>query len=323
MLTIGYARLSPLERQADLDAQQRELRQAGCEKVFIDRGGPYAMRVMLDQALALLREGDVFVCCRPDRLCRDAARLLKIEADLTRRGASLVVLSIGGQTLDTRLPGARLQLGMLAGVVRWQRALAREKQAVGIAAAKARGGVYKGRKASINPGMVQEMARMGLRPALIAKRMGIARSSVYRCLPKGYRSNPARRTCPGRASIPRRSRSCCARWGRRRSPRPSAVRGLPSTGCAITRTGDGGEPAGCSPPLEDIRSSVHAEPKSGTPLLDPTAGLGQRVGQWGSKRPCGKRETQPPGSGNVASGGLFVIGPLTTAPPPAQYWCGV
>ena len=142
------------------------------------------------RALDLLREGDVLAVTSPDRLCRNVAALLKIEADLAKRRIALLVLSVGGQVLDTRLPGARQQLALLAGVVRWQRAVAREAQAVGVAAAKARGGAYKGRTASISPGLVQELARMGLRPALIAKRLGIARSSVYRCLPKGYKVEP-------------------------------------------------------------------------------------------------------------------------------------
>lgn len=196
MLAVGYARLSTLEPQADLDAQQRDLKTAACEKIFVDCGDPYAQRVMLDQALAFVREGDVFVCCRPDRLCRNVAGLLKIEADLARRRIGLIVLSIGGQVLDTRTPGARQQLALLAGVDRWQRAVAREKQAVGIAAAKARGDAYKGRTASISPGIVQELARMGLRPARIAQRLGIARSSVYRCLPPDYQVEPKPRRVP-------------------------------------------------------------------------------------------------------------------------------
>ena len=190
MLTVGYARLSTFEQPAYLVAQQRDLRNAGAEKIFVDEGGPYDRRVMLDQALKFLREGDVFVCCRPDRLCRHVTGLLKIEADLAKRRIALIVLSIGGQVLDTRTPGARQQLALLGGVVRWQAAAAREAQAVGIAAAKVRGDAYKGRTASISPGMVQELVRMGLRPTDIARHLGISRSSVYRLLPQGYRVEP-------------------------------------------------------------------------------------------------------------------------------------
>ena len=131
MLTIGYARRSTHEKPAALVAQERDLKQAGCEKVFVDEGGPYAQREMLARALDLLREGDVLAVTSPDRLCRNVAALLKIEADLAKRRIALLVLSVGGQVLDTRLPGARQQLALLAGVVRWQRAVAREAQAVG------------------------------------------------------------------------------------------------------------------------------------------------------------------------------------------------
>jgi DNA invertase Pin-like site-specific DNA recombinase len=196
MLTVGYARLSTFEQPAYLVAQQRDLRNAGAEKIFVDEGGPYDRRVMLDQALKFLREGDVFVCCRPDRLCRNMAGLLKIEADLAKRRIALIVLSIGGQVLDTRTPGARQQLAFLGGVVRWQAAVAREAQAVGIAAAKARGDAYKGRTASISPGLVREMARMGLRPTRIAQQLRIARSSVYRLLPPDYKVAPRPKRLP-------------------------------------------------------------------------------------------------------------------------------
>jgi DNA invertase Pin-like site-specific DNA recombinase len=190
MLTVGYARISTLERQTDLDAQQRDLRAAGCERIFVDHvDGSYSPRVMLDQCLALLRTGDVFIVCRPDRLCRTMTRFFKIEADLTRRGVALVVLDIGGQRLDTRLPGGRLQIGMLAGARRWLTAVSLEARMPGIAACKARGG-YPGRQAWLNGPMIQELARQGMRPVRIARQMGIARSSVYRYLPSGYKVTP-------------------------------------------------------------------------------------------------------------------------------------
>ena len=39
---------------------------------------------------------------KPDRLARSTGELLSIEADLTKRGIGLVVLSMGGEKLDTR-----------------------------------------------------------------------------------------------------------------------------------------------------------------------------------------------------------------------------
>jgi DNA invertase Pin-like site-specific DNA recombinase len=77
------------------------------------------------------------------------AELLSIEADLTKRGIGLVVLSMGGERLDTRKPTSKLMLTILAGVATWEREIMLERQREGIAKAKA-AGKYKGRPISID-----------------------------------------------------------------------------------------------------------------------------------------------------------------------------
>src|SRR6185369_6617821 len=130
--------------------------------------------------LAFLREGDVLTVTKPDRLARSTAELLAIEADLTKRFIGLVILSMGGERLDTRSPTARLMLTILAGVATWEREIMLERQREGIAKAKA-AGKYKGRPVSIDAAQIRQLkAKLG--PAAIAKRLGIARSSVYRAL---------------------------------------------------------------------------------------------------------------------------------------------
>jgi DNA invertase Pin-like site-specific DNA recombinase len=68
------------------------------------------LRVKLAECLAFLREGDVLSVTKPDRLARSTAELLSIEADLTKRGIGLMVLSMGGERLDTRKPTSELML---------------------------------------------------------------------------------------------------------------------------------------------------------------------------------------------------------------------
>ena len=129
---------------------------------------------------AILREGDVLTVTKPDRLARNTAELLSIEADLSKRGIGLVVLSMGGERLDTRNPTSKLMLTILAGVATWEREIMLERQREGIAKAKA-AGKYKGRPISIDAAQIRQL-RAELGPAAIAKRLGIARSSVYRAL---------------------------------------------------------------------------------------------------------------------------------------------
>ena len=117
---------------------------------------------------------------KPDRLARSTAELLAIEADLSKRKINLVILSMGGERLDTRNPTSKLMLTILAGVATWEREIMLERQREGIAKAKSEG-KYKGRPASIDAAEIRRLtATMG--PAAIAKKLGIARSTVYRLL---------------------------------------------------------------------------------------------------------------------------------------------
>jgi DNA invertase Pin-like site-specific DNA recombinase len=179
-MIIGYARTSTWDQTAGLAAQQRDLKAAGAEKVFSEQASSVAQRTKLVECLTFLREGDVLSVTKPDRLARSTAELLTIEADLSKRGIGLVVLSMGGERLDTRNPTSKLMLTILAGVATWEREIMLERQREGIAKAKA-AGKYKGRPVSIDAAQVRQL-RVELGPAAIAKRLGIARSSVYRAL---------------------------------------------------------------------------------------------------------------------------------------------
>jgi len=179
-MIVGYARTSTWDQTAGLAAQQRDLKAAGAEKVFSEQASSVAQRTKLNECLSFLRDGDVLTVTRPDRLARSTAELLSIEADLTKRGVGLVVLSMGGEKLDTRKPTSKLMLTILAGVATWEREIMLERQREGIAKAKA-AGRYKGRPPSIDRAKVRELlTQMG--PAAVAEQLGIARSSVYRMM---------------------------------------------------------------------------------------------------------------------------------------------
>jgi DNA invertase Pin-like site-specific DNA recombinase len=179
-MIIGYARTSTTDQTAGLAAQERDLTAAGAERIFSEQASSLASRGRLTECLGFLRDGDVLAVTKPDRLARSTAELLTIEADLTKRGIGLIVLSMGGERLDTRNPTSKLMLTILAGVAAWEREIMLERQREGIAKAKAEG-KYKGRPASIDAYEVKRVARL-IGPAAAAKQLGIARSSVYRML---------------------------------------------------------------------------------------------------------------------------------------------
>ena len=183
-MIIGYARTSTADQTAGLAAHERDLATAGAEKVYAEQVSSMTHRPLLAEALAFLREGDALMVSRPDRLARSTAELLAIEADLSKRGAGLIVLSMGGERLDTRNPTSKLMLTILAGVATWEREIMLERQREGIAKAKGEG-KYKGRKPTVaaQTAAIREAVAAGEKPAAVARRLGVARSSVYRMLP--------------------------------------------------------------------------------------------------------------------------------------------
>ena len=184
-MLVGYARTSTADQCAGLEAQKRDLATAGAERVFTEQVSSVAQRAGLTECLAFLRAGDVLIVTKPDRLARSTAELLAVEADLAKRQVGLIVLSMGGERFDTRNPTSKLILTILAGVATWEREIMLERQREGIAKAKA-AGKYQGRPPSLD---AVEIARLvaELGPAKAAKRLGIARSSVYRLAPVASR----------------------------------------------------------------------------------------------------------------------------------------
>ena len=182
-MLVGYARTSTVEQEAGLEAQERDLKAAGCEKLFAERISSIAKRAQLDAALDFVREGDVIVVAKPDRLARSTSDLLSIVARLEAKGVALMVLSMGGQALDTRSPTGKLMLTMLGAVAEFERSLMLERQREGIAKAKGEG-KYKGRAPTARRQSqdVQKLKAEGVKPTDIAARLGIARASVYRIL---------------------------------------------------------------------------------------------------------------------------------------------
>ena len=178
MDVIGYARVSTIDQ--NLELQESALRAAGCTMIRSEKrsGSTTTGRDELRIALDILRKGDVLVVTRIDRLARSIGDLQDIVRAVKGRGASLKATE---QPIDTSTAAGKCFLDMLGVFAEFETNLRRERQLEGIANAKARG-VYKGRKASIDPAKVKQMKADGMGPPAIAKALGIGRASVYRAL---------------------------------------------------------------------------------------------------------------------------------------------
>lgn len=173
---IGYARVSTDDQ--DCTIQEEELRAAGCTIIRSEkRTGTTAVgRAELDTVLSFLRAGDTLMVTRIDRLARSVADLEKIVAIVNDKGAFLRATS---QPIDTSTPAGIAFLQMLGVFAQFETAIRRERQMEGIAKAKGEG-VYKGRPATIDAAAIREALAAGEGPAALAKRLGVARSTVYR-----------------------------------------------------------------------------------------------------------------------------------------------
>lgn len=178
MPLYGYARVSTAEQ--DLSLQETALRIAGCQVIRSETGpgGTREGRAELELLLQFLRPGDTLVITRIDRLARSLRDLQNIVHELRAKGVSLRATE---QPVDTGTAAGKAFLDMLGVFAEFETSLRRERQREGIAAARARG-AYQGRRPRIDPTEVQRLRTEGLGASAIARRLGIARSSVYRLL---------------------------------------------------------------------------------------------------------------------------------------------
>jgi len=180
-MIVGYARTSTIEQVAGFEAQERDLRAAGAEKVFKEQTSSIGSRPHLDAALDFIREGDVFAVTKLDRLARSVADLCRIVARIEAKHASLRILAMN---LDTATPTGRPMLNVIGSVAQFEREMMLERQREGIAKAKGEGR-YKGRAptARAKADEVRRLAAEGtLSREAIATRLCIGVASVYRIL---------------------------------------------------------------------------------------------------------------------------------------------
>ena len=178
MTVIGYARVSTTDQ--NLELQETALRAAGCDLIRAEKrsGTTTAGREELKTVLDFLRAGDVLMVTRIDRLARSIGDLQDIVRAVKTRGASLKATE---QPIDTSTAAGKCFLDMLGVFAEFETNLRKERQLEGIADDKARG-VYRGRKASIDPAQVKALRAQGMGASDIAKALKIGRASVYRVL---------------------------------------------------------------------------------------------------------------------------------------------
>jgi DNA invertase Pin-like site-specific DNA recombinase len=115
-MIYGYARVSTAAQ--DETGQVRQLKAAGCEKVFRDKiTGTTADRPQLRALMKKLAPGDVVITPAVDRLSRDTTDLLVIAREMQRAGPALALPLLRHVILNDQ-KSATYKLGLLRALCR-------------------------------------------------------------------------------------------------------------------------------------------------------------------------------------------------------------
>ena len=134
-MKIGYARVSTKDQ--DLSLQLDDLKNAGCKKIFQEKmTGATKERPQLQKMIEQVREGDVVVMWKLDRLGRSLKDLVHLVNEIQDKGAGLKSLN---DQIDTTTPHGKLTFHLFAALAEFERDIIRERTNAGLAAARARG----------------------------------------------------------------------------------------------------------------------------------------------------------------------------------------
>ncbi len=181
--TVGLQ--TPSTDNQHIDLQNDALRSAGCERIFDDViSGSKNERPGLDSALAYLREGDILVVWKLDRLGRSMAHLVNTVQELSGRGIGLKVLTGQGAAIDTTTAPGKLVFGIFAALAEFERDLIRERTKAGLTAAAARGRKGGRKRVVTNESLqkAQNLMAQGLSVREAAGRLKISKTALYDAL---------------------------------------------------------------------------------------------------------------------------------------------
>src|SRR5487761_897815 len=169
-MLLGYARVSKGDEQSNA-LQAKALRAAGCRRLFEEAasGGRWD-RPELHRMLDQLREGDVVVVWKLDRLSRSLKDVLHIMERIGEAGAGFRSVT---ENIDTTTPAGRMMMQMVGAFAEFERAMIRERTSAGLAAARAEGRIGGRRKKldAIKRHEIRKMVTRGDKTAADAARL--------------------------------------------------------------------------------------------------------------------------------------------------------
>jgi DNA invertase Pin-like site-specific DNA recombinase len=178
---VAYVRCSAIDQN---EARQLEVLE-GCDKTFIDKlSGKDTKRPKLEEMLDYVRDGDTVRVASLDRLARNLDDLRRLVGTLTDSGVRVEFLKEGLTFTGEDSAMSKLLLSVMGAFAEFERSLIRERQAEGIALAKARG-VYKGRRPALSYEQIASArvrVESGVPKAAVARELGVSRQTLYSAL---------------------------------------------------------------------------------------------------------------------------------------------
>lgn len=178
MAKVGYARVSSLGQSLNIQLEKLK----DCDKIFQEKkSGLDGTRNQLNNALDYVREGDVFVVTKLDRLARSTAHLCKIAEILEKKSVALKVLD---QNIDTKDATGRLLFNMLGAIGQFETEIRAERQMDGILKAKEHG-VKFGKKKYLTDKQLndlKEKRNQGVKIKDLMQEFNLSKATIYRYL---------------------------------------------------------------------------------------------------------------------------------------------
>jgi DNA invertase Pin-like site-specific DNA recombinase len=187
---VGYIRVSSADQNTARQLEGYEL-----DRTFVDRlSGKNTDRPQLSALRDFVRDGDVVLVHSMDRLARNVDDLRRLVHEFTGRGVQITFVKESLTFSGNDSPMSALLLTVMGAFAEFERALIRERQAEGIAAAKLRG-VYQGRKPALTTLQAADLrarAAAGEAVTALAREFGIARQTAHCYLRDGHPASGSR-----------------------------------------------------------------------------------------------------------------------------------
>lgn len=192
MAKIGYARVSTKDQS--LDHQLDALEQFGCDRIFSEKAsGRKINRTELDNCLDYMREGDMLVITKLDRLGRTTKQLIELAQYLENEGIELFIID---NNINTKDAMGKMFFTMMSAFAELEANLLSERTKKGLAAARSRGRL--GGRPSISEEKKDLIIRLynskDYTGEEIARMAGVSRGTIYNIIKEVKHNDKQERT---------------------------------------------------------------------------------------------------------------------------------